>query len=450
MKTFRYTYILVSILLFVSACTTVQPTRVAGRPRPQIELISPPSGTRIILGEELGVESRASDERGLNRIELWVDNSIYRVDEVKGQPSFHVVQRWRADRPGQHELMVQAINMDEQTSQPVVIVVEVLDPALFTLTPTNTPTPTMSLPTETPTATLTQAPSPTPISLSTPTATAAAAPTATATPEAPTATPTPTTNSAVTPTPSSMTGLVFVPAGSFLMGSNNDHVNQATNWCHCGRERFEDELYMHEVYVSGFYIDRYEVTNQQFLAFANATGYKTDAEKKPEVRTWRTEFTSGKEDHPVVWMSWNDANAYCQWAGKRLPAEAEWEKAARGTDGRLWPWGNDWDNARLNMREGGRQTTTKVGRFPDGASPYGAMDMAGNVWEWVNDWHGHIYYQQGENRDPKGPQTGVDRVLRGGAFNNGIEDVRTANRHKGGQAGYAPDHGFRCAKSAGQ
>ena len=436
MKRFLYIYIPVLILFFASACTPTRLTQVVEVPRPRLELVSPPSGTRVILGEELNVETRATDERGLNCTELWVDDAIYRVDEAKGQPSFHVVQRWRADTPGQHELMVQAINMDEQTSLPVRLMVEVLDPALFTATPTNTPTQT-PMPTHTPTIT------PSPAPTETPTATS----TATAERESPTVTPTLTpTSPATTPTPSGLAGMIFIPAGTFLMGSNDDHVDQATAWCHCSRSRFEDELYMHEVYVNGFYIDKHEVTNQQFSSFVNATGYRTDAEKKPEARTWRTEFTAGKEYHPVVWMSWNDANAYCQWAGKRLPTEAEWEKAARGTDGRLWPWGNDWDNTRLNMREGGRQTTTAVGSFPSGASPYGVMDMAGNVWEWVNDWHGHIYYQQGENRDPAGPEGGEDRVLRGGGFNNGIEDVRTANRHKGGQAGYAPDHGFRCAK----
>ena len=203
---------------------------------------------------------------------------------------------------------------------------------------------------------------------------------------------------------------------------------------------------MRKVQVQGFYIDKYEVTNRQFEVFANATGYRTDAEQKNEARTWLTEDTSGKDSHPAVWMSWNDAQAYCKWAGKRLPTEAEWEKAARGDDARLWPWGNNWDNKRLNAGEGGRKTTTPVGNFANGASPYGVMDLAGNVWEWVNDWYGVATYQSGVNSDPKGPEGGEDRVLRGGGFNNGLHDVRVANRHKGGQAGYAPDHGFRCAR----
>jgi formylglycine-generating enzyme required for sulfatase activity len=240
--------------------------------------------------------------------------------------------------------------------------------------------------------------------------------------------------------------MIWIPAAKFSMGSNPDHVQQAAEWCKCGKRQFEDEQYMHEVQVSGFYIDKYEVTNRQFQAFADATGYRTDAEKKNEAQTWRTEYTAGKDSHPVVWMSWNDAHAYCEWAGKRLPTEAQWEKAARGTDARLWPWGNNWDNELLNSGEGGRGATVPVGSFADGASFYGAMDMAGNVWEWVNDWYEAGYYQSGVTTDPQGPEGGVDRVLRGGGYNNGLHDVRVANRHKGGQAGYAPDHGVRCAR----
>lgn len=420
------------IPLLVSACALSTPGQVAANPQSTIELISPPSGVRVILGEELEIETRSSDERGLERIELWVDESIYRVDQASGQASFHVIQRWRADKPGQHELRVQAIDVDGQISQPARFVVEVIDPALFTATPTGTPVPT-PVPTDTPTST--------------------PAPTATATPERQEATATATpaltpmpTEPTSTPTPPSSAEMILIPGGTFLMGSTQEGVQQAASWCGCDPSRFEDELYMHEVYVSSFYIEKYEVTNEQFMAFVEATGYETDAGKKPEAHTWRTEFTPGKENHPVVWMSWNDADAYCAWAGKRLPTEAEWEKAARGTDGRLWPWGNVWDNSRLNMGETRRKTTTEVGSFPNGASPYGVMDMAGNVWEWVNDWYGSTYYQQGKDRDPMGPESGEDRVLRGGAFNNGIQDVRTANRHKGGMAGYAPDHGFRCAK----
>jgi iron(II)-dependent oxidoreductase len=443
MKDATYTLVLLSLLL--SACQPVQPTPVAKASlSPTIKLISPASGAQVVLLSELEIETESTDERGLDKIELWVDDQIYRVDQASGQTSFRVVQRWRADQPGQHTLTVQAINVDGQSSQPITLIAQVLDPALFTATPTAMPTHTPE-PTYTPQPTYTPPPTYTPLPTATLTRVGA-------TPTTIAATLTATATSTLTPTLQAtraltgQDGMALIPAGTFSMGSNDDHVNQATGWCRCGRRQFEDELYLHEVFVSAFYIDKYEVTNQQFLAFAEATGYLTDAEKKTEAHTWRTEFTPGKENYPVVWMSWYDANVYCQWTGKRLPTEAEWEKAARGDDVRLWPWGNDWDNTRLNIREGDRKTTTPVGNFADGASPYGVMDMAGNVWEWVKDWHSPFYYQSGENRDPQGPDGGEDRVLRGGGFNNAIEDVRAANRHKGGMAGYAPDHGFRCAK----
>jgi formylglycine-generating enzyme required for sulfatase activity len=419
------------LLLALCACS---PPRAAEAARPTIEIVSPPSGTRLAQGEEIEVESRAGDTRGVDRVELWVDDQIYRVDEAGAQPSFHIIQRWRADTQGEHRLRVQAINVDAQTSQPAIIIVEVLDPAAFTATPAP-----MAVQTPTEAA----APSPTATEVPPPTATATVpAPTLTATP-----TPTPTLQAA-TPELAAPCEMISIPAGTFLMGSNDDAVQKASDWCGCGRKHFEDELYMHEVYVSAFAIDKYETTNRQFDAFVRATRYLTDAERKPEANTWRTAYAPGEEDHPVVWMSWNDANAYCMWAGKRLPTEAEWEKAARGGDARLWPWGSEWDSARANTADGERKATTLVGSFPAGASPYGPVDMAGNVWEWVNDWHSPFYYQSGadHSRDPIGPKGGQDRVLRGGGFNNGMADVRTANRHKGGMAGYAPDHGFRCAK----
>jgi formylglycine-generating enzyme required for sulfatase activity len=443
-------------MLLVTACMPPTLTPIAQSELPQVELISPPSGTRVVLHEEVELESRSTDARGLSRIELWVDEAIYRVDEADGQTTFRVIQRWRADAVGQHKLRVQALNVDGRLSQPAIINVEVIDPQVLTPTPTETPAPTETPGgTPAPAETLTITPTLTEAAPATGTAAATRTrvPTSTPEPSAPTVTPTPTSTGTPTKTPTATrrpstgpAGMIWIPKSEFLMGSNKDHVQQAAEWCKCSERQFEDELYMHQVVVSGFYIDKYEVTNRKYQAFADATGYRTDAEQKNEVRTWRTEFTSGKEDHPVVWMSWNDAQAYCQWAGKRLPTEAEWEKAARGTDARLWPWGNDWDNKRLNSGEGGRRTTTPVGSFANGASFYGAMDMAGNVWEWVHDWYGAGYYQSGETTDPQGPDGGVDRVLRGGGFNNGLHDVRVANRHKGGQAGYAPDHGFRCAR----
>ncbi|MBN1642352.1 MAG: SUMF1/EgtB/PvdO family nonheme iron enzyme [Anaerolineae bacterium] len=430
--------VLLALIVLVSGCALGRDTEVVEVQLPTIEILSPASGARVVIGEELEIESRASDARGINRVELWIDGGIYRVDEARGQTAYRVIQRWRADALGEHEVKVQAVNVETRTSMPATIMVEVVERAESSPTPAQAPAPTD-------TALPVIAPTDTPAPTSTP------RPTATATVGAATGTPTATlTLTPTVETTPSVAGMVLVPSGRFTMGSNEDHVQQAADWCGCSRANFEDELYMHEVQVSAFYIDVAPVTNRQYQAFVAATGYRTEAERKSEANTWRTVYTAGKDDHPVVWMSWNDAAAYCEWAGKRLPTEAEWEKAARGADARLWPWGNNWDNARLNMAEGGRKTTTPVGSFPTGASPYGAVDMAGNVWEWVADWYSYGYYQTeaGRSADPQGPPSGEDRVLRGGGYNNGVWDVRTANRHKGGASGYAPDHGFRCARSA--
>ncbi|MEA3459628.1 MAG: SUMF1/EgtB/PvdO family nonheme iron enzyme, partial [Chloroflexota bacterium] len=181
--------------------------------------------------------------------------------------------------------------------------------------------------------------------------------------------------------------MVFVPAGAFLMGSEE------------GRE---DEKPMREVYLDGFCIDRYEVTNAKYAEFLNAIdghvgrcGGHDCADTKDEdpdshlfydYRLGRYMVEAGYEDHPVIKVSWYGAKAYCEHHGKRLPTEAEWEKAARGTDRGRYPWGDEFDARKLNSdcRIG---DTTPVGSFPEGASPYGAYDMAGNVWEWVADWY---------------------------------------------------------------
>ena len=252
-----------------------------------------------------------------------------------------------------------------------------------------------------------------------------------------------------TVTPSAPADMVLVPAGEFLMGSTNTEIDKATAWSSKPRYEFEDEFPQHTVYLDAYYIDKFEVTNTQFEAFVNATGYRTLAEQKGELNTWRAAYAPGMENYPVVWMSWYDADAYCKWAGKRLPTEAEWEKAARGNLGRIFPWGNDWDPKKANCGEAGYGHTMPVGSFPDGFSYYGARDMAGNVWEWVADWWDPNYYSVSATRNPQGPLTATqNKVLRGGAFGNAKWQLRTAHRHTSGPDGYAPDHGFRCAKSA--
>lgn len=198
--------------------------------------------------------------------------------------------------------------------------------------------------------------------------------------------------------------MVLIGAGEFLMGSPDGEGN-------------EDEHPRHTVYLAAYHICRYPVTNGQFARFISETGY--DAGNK-----WKSSVNAGEENHPVVHVSWIDAMAYCRWAGGTLPTEAQWEKAARGTDGRIYPWGNTWDQTLCHMNSKG---TTAVGAYPGGASPYGIMDMAGNVWEWCSDCYAVSYYRCSPLKDPEGPVSGKWRVVRGGSW---------------GQA--SPSH-FRCA-----
>jgi formylglycine-generating enzyme required for sulfatase activity len=252
-----------------------------------------------------------------------------------------------------------------------------------------------------------------------------------------------------TVTPSAPANMILVTAGEFLMGSTDADIDQAQSWSGKSRYEFEDESPQHTVYLDAYYIDKFEVTNAQFEAFVNATGYRTTAEEKGEINTWQLAYTHGMDSYPVVWMSWYDADAYCKWAGKRLPTEAEWEKAARGDLGRIFPWGNEWDPTKANAGETGYGHTMPIGSFPSGFSYYGARDMAGNVWEWVADWWDPNYYSVSATRNPRGPLTPTqNKILRGGAFGNALWQLRAAHRHTSGPDGYAPDHGFRCAKNA--
>ena len=235
----------------------------------------------------------------------------------------------------------------------------------------------------------------------------------------------------------------------------------------------DNEKPVHTVYLDGFYIDQYEVTNAQFQAFVLATGYQTTAESKGRSYIYTTEWEevagarwnapqgpgsdlTGLMNHPVVHVSWLDAEAYCEWVGLRLPNEAEWEKAARGTDGRTYPWGEGLDRSKANygMIEGccgpddsdGYFFTSPVGSYPGGVSPYGAYDMAGNVWEWVADWVDEDYYARSPARNPTGPESGSDRVVRGGSWGREPYDLRAARRDS-----FSPEHtlgpyGFRCVR----
>jgi formylglycine-generating enzyme required for sulfatase activity len=221
--------------------------------------------------------------------------------------------------------------------------------------------------------------------------------------------------------------MVYVPAGGFLMGGGESNALAD-----------DDEKPRHSVYLDAFWIDRAEVTNAAFARFVQETGYQTEVEKAGE-SGWRA-YAEGKDNHPVVKVTWNDAGAYCRWAGKRLPTEAEWEKAARGEEGFIYPWGNEWDPARANAKESGFRGTVAVGSFPEGASPYGVFDMAGNVWEWTADWYqpypGSTYQSEyfGEKF----------KVTRGGGWFEDADTVTTFNRNATDLSAANNDLGFRC------
>jgi len=263
--------------------------------------------------------------------------------------------------------------------------------------------------------------------------------------------------------------MALIPAGEFLMGSAE------------GSDSFSDERPQRTVFVSAFRIDRHEVTNAQYHRFVTATHHPPPSNPNPAVTLWEEGHPlAGSEQHPVVNVSWHDAVAYCQWAGKRLPTEAEWEKAARGTDGRLYPWGNEWDWKRANsasywagrtieFKDGaawkafwvegdgariakerglkGEVLTLPVGSFPEGASPYGLFDMAGNASEWVNDWFDPYYYLKAPPADPKGPNGVLLKVVRGGSWLKPAKSLRTADRDYGFPDDRPSGTGFRCAKA---
>jgi formylglycine-generating enzyme required for sulfatase activity len=224
--------------------------------------------------------------------------------------------------------------------------------------------------------------------------------------------------------------MMYIPAGEFVMGS----------------DRYDDEKPRHTVYLDAFYIDRYPVTNAEYKKFVDATGHR-------EPVHWKNgKIPPGKETHPVVNVSWDDATAYAAWAGKRLPTEAEWEKAAGWDDlkkeQRVYPWGDRFDSAKCNSKESGIGGTTPVGKYsPQGDSFYGVADMAGNVWEWVNDWYDGGYYNNSPKENPQGPASGKYRALRGGSWSSDDYIVRAADRFRSDPSDIFINVGFRCARS---
>jgi formylglycine-generating enzyme required for sulfatase activity len=233
--------------------------------------------------------------------------------------------------------------------------------------------------------------------------------------------------------------MALVPAGMFAMGEDST------------RYAVGDPIYvfapLHRVYLDAFYIDKYEVTVARYAKFL-------EADKRTPPRFWNEANLDIHGDRPVIGVSWDDAASYCRWAGKRLPTEAEWEKASRGTDGRKYPWGNDepreynaiFDPYGVRTWQG-YGSIPPVGTYEAGRSPYGVYDMAGSVWEWVADWHEGRYYLVSPKSNPKGPDKGKERVVRGGSWRHAPELMRSAYRHH-----YQPTVlpftylGFRCAQ----
>jgi formylglycine-generating enzyme required for sulfatase activity len=256
--------------------------------------------------------------------------------------------------------------------------------------------------------------------------------------------------------------MVSVPAGNFTMGSAAGSSNQKPQ---------------HTVFLDAYYIDKFEVTNAEFEQFMAAGGYTMQAFWSDAGWSWRT---GGGHTQPATWgsdanrcgpgwpgfpvngVSWYEAEAYANFAGKRLPTEAEWEKVARGTDARSYPWGEGIDNSRANYSGSGdpyESGTTPVGFYDgrlhpsppfqttDSPSPYGAYDMAGNVWEWVRDWYSATYYGSSPDTNPPGPISGTSRVLRGGSWSDEASYLRCAQRYYNYPTSRYSYNGFRCART---
>jgi len=213
--------------------------------------------------------------------------------------------------------------------------------------------------------------------------------------------------------------MILIPAGEFLMGTSDAEAQRLIQEFGKGYAPYVRwEQPQHSVYLDAFYISRYPVTNAEYKKF------KTD---------WT--IPNGKENHPVVNVNWKNAAAYCEWAGGRLPTEAEWEKAASWDDAkrikRIYPWGDAFDMNKCNSKEARIGDTTPVGKYsPKGDSFYGVGDMAGNVWEWCADWFDENYYEVSSRENPQGPASGQYRVLRGGSFGNAASDARCARRSR--------------------
>jgi formylglycine-generating enzyme required for sulfatase activity len=231
--------------------------------------------------------------------------------------------------------------------------------------------------------------------------------------------------------------MVYIPEGFFLRGTADKELPDEY-----------DAKPQRSIYLDAFWIDLFEVTNGQYALCVEAGACNEPSTSSSFTR--QNYFDDPEYDnYPVIFVKWADAKSYCHWAGRRLPFEAEWEKAARGTDGRLYPWGNEEPNLNLLNFGGNTGDTTPVGSYSAGASPFGVLDMAGNVWEWVRDWYFWGYYSEAPERNPEGPVSGNYHVLRGGSWDLIGRIVRVDYRWT---LPYGMDRskdvGFRCAMDA--
>jgi iron(II)-dependent oxidoreductase len=222
-----------------------------------------------------------------------------------------------------------------------------------------------------------------------------------------------------------VSGMTYITEGEFIMGAKNGE---------------KDERPVHRVYVAGFYMDKGELTNREYQKFLEATGRRTP-------NFWN-DVDLNKPELPVIGVIWQDAEAYCKWVGKRLPTEVEWEKAARGIDGRKYPWGNNYDNQYANSygERDGFQFAAPVNSFSSGISPFEVLNMAGNVWEWCADWYAEDCYTRTKHDTFQGQDHGQLRVVRGGSWEDPASKLRTTNRYAAEPSYSAYNLGFRCAR----